>query len=37
MAKLKENMRELATTLQEAEGLPTGFKEGPYLFERRGI
>ena len=37
MAKLKENMIELATDPQEVTGLPDGFKEGPYLFERKGI
>lgn len=38
MAKLKENMLELASEPQVFEGLPeTGLKEGPYLFERNGI
>ncbi len=37
MAKLKDNMKELATEPQVVEGLPSKFKEGPYLFERNGI
>jgi hypothetical protein len=37
MAKLQENMLELAAEPQEVEGLPEGFKEGPYLFERNSI
>jgi len=37
MARLKENMKELASQPQEIENLPRGFKEGPYLFERKGI
>jgi beta-xylosidase len=36
-SKLKENMIELASEPQEIKGLPAGFKEGPYLFERNGI
>ncbi|PRY96639.1 carbohydrate binding protein with CBM6 domain [Marinilabilia salmonicolor] len=36
MAKLKENMLELATEPQEVVDLPAKFKEGPYLFERNG-
>ncbi|MFC1569010.1 family 43 glycosylhydrolase [bacterium] len=35
-AKLKDNMKELATEPQEIQGLPEGFKEGPYVFERNG-
>ncbi len=37
MAKLKNNMKELASEPKLIEGLPAGFKEGPYLFERNGI
>jgi hypothetical protein len=37
VAKLKENMLELATEPQIIENLLPGFKEGPYLFERKGI
>lgn len=38
MAKLKENMLELASEVQEPVGFPeTGLKEGPFLFERNGI
>lgn len=36
MAKLKDNMLELASEPQMVEGQPKGFKEGPYLFERNG-
>ncbi|MDR0939027.1 MAG: family 43 glycosylhydrolase [Mediterranea sp.] len=36
MAKLKPNMVELATEPKQVEGLPAGFKEGPYVFERGG-
>jgi hypothetical protein len=37
-AKLKENMLELASEPQTLGELPTtGLKEGPYLFERKGI
>jgi hypothetical protein len=37
-AKLKENMLELASEPVILQDLPTkGLKEGPYLFERRGI
>ena len=37
-AKLKENMLELASAPQVLENLPTkGLKEGPYMFERKGI
>ena len=38
MAKLKDNMLELASEPQVIANLPTqGLKEGPYLFERKGI
>ncbi len=38
VAKLKENMLELATEPKIIEGLPAkGLKEGPYMFERHGI
>lgn len=41
VAKLKDNMLELATEPKsmQIDGLPkpSGFKEGPYLFERNGI
>ncbi|MBN2104905.1 family 43 glycosylhydrolase [bacterium] len=36
MARLKENMKELASEPKEVKNLPSGFKEGPYLFERNG-
>ncbi len=36
MAKLKSNMMELASEPQLVEGLPDGFKEGPFAFERNG-
>lgn len=36
VAKLKENMLELATEPQEILNLPAKFKEGPFLFERNG-
>jgi hypothetical protein len=36
MAKLKENMLELATNPRVVMNLPAKFKEGPYLFERNG-
>src|SRR5580698_7687536 len=38
-AKLKDNMLELASDVKVMQGLPTdkGLKEGPYLFERKGI
>jgi len=36
-AKLKNNMKELASEPKIIEELPAGFKEGPYLFERNGI
>ncbi|GET33595.1 hypothetical protein PbJCM13498_24580 [Prolixibacter bellariivorans] len=38
VAKLKDNMLELASEPQKIENLPQkGLKEGPYLFERKGI
>ncbi|MFN8257089.1 MAG: family 43 glycosylhydrolase [Bacteroidales bacterium] len=38
VAKLKENMLELASEPEVIENLPEkGLKEGPYLFERKGI
>ncbi|MBN1998106.1 family 43 glycosylhydrolase [candidate division KSB1 bacterium] len=38
VAKLKENMLELASEPQIIENLPEkGLKEGPYMFERNGI
>jgi len=37
MAKLKSNMKELASEPKRIEELPSGMKEGPYLFERKGI
>jgi hypothetical protein len=36
MAKLNDNMLELASEPTVIEGLPNGFKEGPFLFERNG-
>ena len=36
MAKLKPNMMELASEPKLVEGLPEGFKEGPFAFERNG-
>ncbi|WP_297675543.1 family 43 glycosylhydrolase [uncultured Bacteroides sp.] len=36
VAKLKENMLELATEPVQIAGLPEGFKEGPFAFERNG-
>jgi len=36
-ARLKSNMTELADNGQQMEGLPDGFKEGPYAFKRNGI
>lgn len=35
-AKLKDNMMELDSEPQRVEGLPEGFKEGPFVFERQG-
>ena len=37
MAKLKDDMKELASEPQMVKELPAKFKEGPYLFERNGI
>ena len=38
IAKLKDNMLDLASDPQEIKGLPDiGLKEGPWLFERNGI
>lgn len=37
MARLKDNMLELAEKPQPVIALPAKFKEGPYLFERNGI
>ncbi|MBK5722273.1 family 43 glycosylhydrolase [Dysgonomonas sp. Marseille-P4677] len=34
MAKLQDNMLELASEPIQIEGLPEGFKEGPFVFER---
>ena len=36
MAKLKDNMMELASEPMLVPGLPDGFKEGPFVFERKG-
>lgn len=36
MAKLKDNMLELATEPEVVTDLPPKFKEGPFLFERQG-
>lgn len=37
-AKLKENMLEMDSEVKTLEALPTkGLKEGPYVFERKGI
>ena len=36
MARLKDNMTELDSEPQTVEGLPEGFKEGPFAFERDG-
>lgn len=36
-AKLKDNMYELDSDPIRVEGLPEGFKEGPFIFERNGI
>jgi len=35
-AKLKDNMMELDGEPKRVEGLPEGFKEGPFAFERNG-
>lgn len=36
MAKLKDNMTELASDPIPVSELPDGFKEGPFVFERKG-
>lgn len=36
VARLKPNMKELATEPVAVKGLPEGFKEGPYAFKRNG-
>lgn len=36
VAKLKSNMLELDSEPQSIGGLPNGFKEGPFVFERNG-
>lgn len=36
MAKLKDNMLELASEPVQVQKLPDGFKEGPFVFERGG-
>ena len=36
MAKLKDNMTELASEPIQVSELPDGFKEGPFVFERKG-
>ena len=36
-ARLKGNMKELDGEAQMMEGLPEGFKEGPYVFKREGL
>lgn len=35
-ARLKDNMLELASEPVQIQGLPEGFKEGPFIFERQG-
>ena len=37
VAKLQDSMTELSGTPQMIEGLPEGFKEGPFVFERKGV
>ena len=37
MARLKDNMKELASEPQAVRELPPKFKEGPFLFERNGV
>lgn len=37
VAKLKKNMLEIEDEPQQIEGLPEGFKEGPFVFKRNGI
>lgn len=36
VAKLKDNMMELDSQPKKLEGLPEGFKEGPFVFKRDG-
>ena len=36
VAKLKDNMLELTSEPMQIQGLPEGFKEGPFAFERNG-
>src|SRR5574344_1421629 len=36
MARLKDNMMELDSKPEPVENLPEGFKEGPFVFERKG-
>lgn len=36
-ARLKDNMMELDSLPVKIEGLPEGFKEGPFVFKRNGI
>ena len=36
VAKLKDNMMELDSEPKKIEGLPEGFKEGPFAFKREG-
>ncbi|MGY8896903.1 MAG: family 43 glycosylhydrolase [Paraglaciecola sp.] len=37
VAKLQPNMVELASEPQEVKGLPSKYKEGPFLFKRNGL
>ncbi|NDV81607.1 family 43 glycosylhydrolase [Bacteroides sp. 51] len=37
VAKLKDNMTELASEPSQIENLPQGFMEGPFVFERNGV
>lgn len=37
VARLKKNMLELDGEPTQIEGLPEGFKEGPFVFKRKGI
>ncbi len=37
VARLKDNMMELDSAPTRIEGLPEGFKEGPFAFKRNGI
>ena len=36
-ARLKDNMKELDSPVTMMEGLPDGFKEGPFAFKRNGL